>query len=99
MDRFGLDIYNPDAERIKTIAAMAARGYASSMVLAHDANCFMDYFGGAHDAVRAAMPNWHYEHISDAVVPALLDAGVTQAQLDTMLIGNPARYFTPAGAP
>ena len=66
------------------------------MVLAHDANCFIDYFGAAHDAVRAAAaPNWHYEHISDDVLPALLDAGVTQAQIDTMLMENPVRYFTP----
>jgi phosphotriesterase-related protein len=100
MDRFGLDIFNPGPERIKTIAALAARGYASSMVLAHDANCFIDYFGAAHDATRAAAaPNWHYEHISDAVLPALLQAGVTQAQLDTMLVENPVRYFTPGSDP
>ena len=97
MDRFGLDLFNPGAERVKTIAALAARGYAASMVLAHDANCFIDYFGAAHDEVRAAAaPNWHYEHISDDVLPALLAAGVTQAQMDTMMIENPVRYFTPA---
>src|SRR5580704_7300154 len=97
LDRFGLDLFNPGTERIKTVAALAARGYAASMVLAHDANCFIDYFGAAHDAVRAAAaPNWHYEHISNDVLPALLDAGVTQAQIDTMLIENPVRYFTPA---
>ena len=97
MDRFGLDLFNPGTERVKTIAALASRGYAPSMVLSHDANCFIDYFGAAHDAVRAAAaPNWHYEHISDDVLPALLDAGVTQAQIDTMLVENPVRYFTPA---
>jgi len=97
MDRFGLDLFNPGTERVKTVAALAARGYAASMVLAHDANCFIDYFGGAHDELRPlATPNWHYEHISDDVLPALLDAGVTQAQIDTMLVENPVRYFTPA---
>ena len=54
MDRFGLDLFNPGAERIKTIAALAEGGYAASMVLSHDANCFIDYFGAAHDEVRAA---------------------------------------------
>jgi phosphotriesterase-related protein len=99
MDRFGLDIFNPGAERINTVAAMAARGYARSMVLAHDANCFIDYFGAAHDQVRPVIaPNWHYEHISDDVLPALREAGVTQEQLDTMMLENPVRYFTPAGA-
>jgi phosphotriesterase-related protein len=99
MDRFGLDLFNPGPERIKTVAAMAARGYAPSMVLAHDANCFIDYFGAAHDQVRAAVtPNWHYEHISDDVIPALLEAGVTREQIDTMMIENPVRYFTPGKA-
>ncbi len=100
MDRFGLDLYNPTAERVKTIAALAARGYAGSMVLAHDANCFIDYFGAAHDQVRAAvLPNWHYEHISDDVLPALLASGVAQEQIDTMMVENPVRYFTPAKGP
>jgi phosphotriesterase-related protein len=98
MDRFGLDLFNPTSERIKTIAALAARGYAASMVLAHDASCFIDYFGAAHDAAHAAAaPNWHYEHISNDVLPALLEAGVTQAQVDTMMVENPVRYFSPAG--
>ncbi|MEV4449192.1 phosphotriesterase family protein [Streptomyces mirabilis] len=41
-------------------------------------------------------PNWHYTHLHDHVLPALLQAGVTQAQLDTMLVDNPRRYFSPA---
>lgn len=99
MDRFGLDLFNPTAERVKTTAFMASKGYAGSMVLAHDASCFIDYFGAAHDDARAAAaPNWHYEHISDDVLPALLAHGVTQAQIDTMMIENPVRYFTPAKA-
>jgi phosphotriesterase-related protein len=97
MDRFGLDLFNPTAERVKTIVALASRGYAASMVLAHDANCFIDWFGAAHDQIRPiAAPNWHYEHITDDVLPALLAAGVTQEQIDTMMVENPVRYFTPA---
>ena len=95
MDRFGLDLYNPTAERVRTIAALAERGYADRMVLSHDASCFMDYFGELYDAVHAAAaPNWHYEHISDDVLPALREAGVTDAQLDQMLVDNPRRYFS-----
>jgi phosphotriesterase-related protein len=99
MDRFGLDLFNPTAERVKTIAILASRGYAGSMVLSHDASCFIDYFGAAHDAARvAAAPNWHFEHISDDVIPALLAQGVTQAQIDQMMVENPVRYFTKGGA-
>lgn len=99
MDRFGLDLFNPTAERVKTIAALAARGYADRMVLSHDASCFIDYFGAAHDEARAAAaPNWHFEHITDDVIPALLASGVTQAQIDTMMVENPVRYFSKGGA-
>ena len=99
MDRFGLDLFNPTAERVKTIAVLATRGYADRMVLSHDASCFIDYFGAAHDEARAAAaPNWHFEHITDDVIPALLASGVTQAQIDTMMIENPVRYFTKGGA-
>jgi phosphotriesterase-related protein len=99
MDRFGLDLFNPTAERVTTIAKLASLGYAGSMVLSHDASCFIDYFGAAHDDARAAAaPNWHYEHISDDVLPALLAQGVSQAQIDQMMIENPVRYFSKGGA-
>jgi phosphotriesterase-related protein len=99
MDRFGLDIFNPEMDRVKTIAMLASRGYATSMVLSHDANCFIDYFGAGYNAVHAAVtPNWHYEHISDTVLPALRAVSVRQDQIDTMMIENPMRYFTPRGA-
>jgi phosphotriesterase-related protein len=95
MDRFGLDVFNPTAERVRTIAALAERGYADRMVLSHDTSCFIDYFGAAHDAARAAAaPDWHYEFISDDVLPALRAAGVTDGQLDQMLADNPRRYFS-----
>jgi len=99
MDRFGLDIFNPTAERVRTIAALATSGYADRMVLSHDSSCFIDYFGAAHDAARAAAaPNWHYEYISDDVLPALREAGVTEAQIDQMLVENPRRYFARTGS-
>jgi phosphotriesterase-related protein len=95
MDRFGLDLFNPTADRIRTIAALAERGYADRMVLAHDSSCFIDYFGAAHDEIRAAAtPNWHYEFISDDVLPELRGAGVSDAQIHQMLVDNPRRYFT-----
>jgi phosphotriesterase-related protein len=94
MDRFGLDVFNPTANRVATIVALAERGYADRMVLAHDSNCFIDWFGGAHDDVRAIMPNWTYLHIGNDVLPALRAAGVSEQQINQMLIDNPRRYFS-----
>jgi phosphotriesterase-related protein len=94
MDRFGLDVLLPGDQRVATIAKLASEGMADRMVLAHDASCHIDWFPpGVREQV---MPNWHYTHIHDDVLPALRAAGVSDQQLTTMLVDNPRRYFTPA---
>ena len=96
MDRFGIDVYLPIDDRVQVVADLCAQGYADRMVLAHDAACYMDWFT---PEVQAAMaPNWHFNHISDDVLPLLLERGVTQDQIDQMLTGNPRRLFEMTGA-
>ncbi|MFC4531319.1 phosphotriesterase family protein [Sphaerisporangium dianthi] len=97
MDRFGLDLYNPTPARVDTIASLCARGYADRMVLSHDAACFFDYFGGMWDDLQQVAPNWNYLHIHRDVLPALREKGVTDAQIDQMLVTNPRRHFSPPG--
>lgn len=94
MDRFGLDVINPTEKRVATIASLCERGYADRIVLSHDASCFIDWFGPDPATVPEMQPNWHFRHISDDVLPALRTAGVTDAQLDQMLVENPRRYFS-----
>jgi phosphotriesterase-related protein len=96
MDRFGLDVLLPTADRVNTIAALCRDGYADRMVLAHDASCYIDWFNP--DLVKAIMPKWHYEHISNDVLPALREAVVTDEQVKQMMEGNPRRYFESVGA-
>jgi phosphotriesterase-related protein len=91
MDRFGLDIITPFEDRVATVAAMCSRGYAGSMVLSHDASCYIDWF--PPEVVPLFAPTWHFEHLFDDVLPALLSRGVTDAQIETMLVDNPRRYF------
>jgi phosphotriesterase-related protein len=95
MDRFGLDMLLPFERRVDTVAHLCKLGYAEKLVLAHDASCFIDWFPAATKAVAA--PNWHYTHIHDDVLPALRDRGVSDAQIATMLVDNPRRYFAHAG--
>jgi len=93
MDRFGLDLITPFEQRVDTVAAMCERGYAESMVLSHDASCYIDWF--PPESVPQFAPNWHYEHLFKDVLPALRGRGVTDAQIETMLVVNPRRYFSP----
>jgi phosphotriesterase-related protein len=89
-DRFGIDHFNPLADRIRTLVALLEEGYANQIHLSHDAASFLDFFVG--DASFADR-NPDYLLISNQVLPALLDAGVTQEQIDQMMIANPVRFF------
>lgn len=91
MDRFGLDVLLPFEQRVDTVAALAADGYADRMVLAHDAACFIDWFDP--EAKQQVVPHWNYRHITDDVLPALRERGVTDEQIDTMLVTNVRRQF------
>ncbi|AFR46723.1 MULTISPECIES: phosphotriesterase family protein [unclassified Gordonia (in: high G+C Gram-positive bacteria)] len=91
MDRFGLDLLLPFEERVNTVAELCRRGYADRMALAHDAACFIDWFD--HEAKKQALPKWNYRHISEEVLPALRERGVSEADITTMLVDVPRRYF------
>jgi phosphotriesterase-related protein len=97
MDRFGINFTITLQERVKTIAEMVKRGYVDHLTVSHDCCCWSDYFPTV-DAYNKAMPDHHYLHIHQQVIPALLEAGVTQDQIDKMFIDNPRRHFEAAGA-
>jgi phosphotriesterase-related protein len=89
-DRFGIEHFNPLEDRIRTLTALLEAGYGNQIHLSHDAACFYDFMTG--DPFFAdEKPD--YLLISNRVVPALLDAGVTQEQIDQMMVENPKRFF------
>ena len=93
MDRFGLEHYLPTAKRVEVLARLCAEGYAGKMVLSHDANCWSDML--SEDDKRRTRPRWHYNHIADDILPALRKAGVTEEQIEQMLVRNPRAIFDP----
>jgi phosphotriesterase-related protein len=95
MDRFGIDTILSFEDRVSTVARMCERGHAGQMVLSHDAACFSDWLP---EAVYTMMPNWHYLHIHNDVIPALKQRGVTDGQISTMLVDNPRKIFERQGA-
>ena len=95
MDRFGIDVQLPTEERTETVAEMCRRGHANRMVLSHDAACFIDWL--PNEAIPMVLPNWHYHHIHDDVLPALRERGVSEEDIERMLVGNPRDFFGQAG--
>jgi len=96
MDRFGLDTLLPTNDRVNTVVQLCEAGYADRMVLSHDASCFIDWF--PLEGLRRALPKWNYRHISEDVLPALRERGVSEADVQKMLVDNPRRYFQNVGA-
>lgn len=96
MDRFGIDVFLPFEQRVETVARMCERGHAEKMVLSHDAACFNDTL--PEQALPVVLPNWHYLHIHNDVIPALKSRGVTDEQLNTMMVENPRKIFETQGA-
>lgn len=89
MDRFGINILLTFEDRVATVAEMCRRGFAGHLVLSHDAAVFFDWL--PMDQLPAILPQWHYGHIHDDVLPALREAGVTEEQIHQMLVENPRR--------
>jgi phosphotriesterase-related protein len=95
MDRFGINLATTFEARADIVVEMCRRGFADRMVLAHDASCYLDWID---PDVMAFLPDWHYLHLTQDVFPYLLEHGVTQEQLDTMLVDVPRRLFEEQGA-
>lgn len=92
MDRFGVDFAITVEQRVATIVELVRRGYAGQLTLSHDCCCWSDFFPSVAD-YNHVMPHHHYLHIHNHVLPALLEAGVSQADIDRMFIENPRRLF------
>jgi len=94
-DRCGINLETTFEARADTLVEMCRRGYAEQIVLSQDASCYIDWLA---PGVMDLLPEWHYTHIHDDVLPYVREHGVTEDQIETMLIANPRRYFENAGA-
>ncbi|HEX2574858.1 MAG TPA: hypothetical protein VHK88_00825 [Aquihabitans sp.] len=90
MDRFGINLATTFEARADIVVELCRRGHADRMVLSQDAACYIDWID---PAVLPFLPQWHYLHIHDEVLPYLREHGVTEDQITTMLVDNPRRYF------
>ncbi|MBA2505892.1 MAG: phosphotriesterase, partial [Thermoleophilaceae bacterium] len=91
MDRYGLDIILPQEKRNATVAALCERGYADRMFLSQDACSKLDWFPEEMQAQMA--PKWTMTLIFDEVLGELRELGVTDEQIDQMLVANPPRWI------
>lgn len=90
LDRFGIDHFNPLADRIATLLALIEAGYADRIHLGHDAACFMDFMV---ENPAFAGETADYTLIHREVLPALRAAGVGEDVIEQMLVANARAFF------
>ena len=90
LDRFGIEHFNPNAERVATLLALLGEGHGGRVHLSHDAACFMDFMQGDPFFAGAEAD---YLLITREIVPALLAGGASEADIEQMMVDNPRRFF------
>jgi phosphotriesterase-related protein len=100
LDRYGIDLFLPTDRRNATASELLRRGYEEQMFLSQDfdipiANGLDWYPPEVIQQLEAAgaATNWSMTFIFEQIIPALAADGMTDAQLDTMLVGNPKRWL------
>lgn len=93
-DRFGLDVIHPDQERVAALLKLIKRGAASRVVVSHDSVWCWRGEPIADLQLLAQMEKvWTPSHFTRHIVPQLLDGGATKADIETLLVANPRRFF------
>lgn len=92
MDRYGVDIILPTAQRNATVIELCRRGHAERLHLSHDACATIDWY--PRELVEQMAPDWHFGFLHEGVLPELRSGGVTDAQIEQMLVDNPARWLS-----
>lgn len=99
-DRFGISVFVSDEVRIRNVLKLAEAGHTERILLSHDSIlCWLGRpvpYAQSFDQLLAALPDWRPTTIFRKVIPKLLAGGMTQRQIETMLVDNPRRLFTGA---
>ena len=95
LDRYGLDMFLPTDKRNATALALLERGHAERMFLSQDFCSTIDWFPPEVQAQlkEQLVPKWGMTLLFDEVIPYLTDNGMTQEQLDQMMVENPKRWL------
>jgi phosphotriesterase-related protein len=95
MDRYGLDLFLPTEQRNATVLALLERGYADRMFISQDYCSTLDWFPlEVQDYLKAnEVPDWSMTFLFEKVIPELKERGMTDEQLDQMMVANPKSWL------
>jgi phosphotriesterase-related protein len=96
MDRYGLDLFLPTDKRNATVLALLEKGHADRMFLSQDFCSTIDWFPPeVQEQLKASeVPDWSMTFLFESVIPYLKENGMSDEQLDQMMVENPKRWLT-----
>jgi phosphotriesterase-related protein len=89
MDRYGIDLFLPIEPRNATVIELCKRGHAEKMMLSQDYVSTLDWFPA--EMVTQMLPKWSFTLVLDEIIPTLKESGVTDEQVDAMMVDAPRR--------
>jgi phosphotriesterase-related protein len=93
-DRWGLGIIYPDMMRLAALIGLLGIGLGNRIVLSHDfIPVWIEKQPETPDFIKPLISEWSYTHIFRNIIPRLKEAGVTDSQVNAMLVDNPKRIF------
>jgi len=96
-DRFGISIIVSDEVRIRNVLRLAEAGHTERIMLSHDS--IMHWLGrpvpfaNRHEEILEGLPDWRPTSIFRKVIPRLLEGGLSNDDIETILVDNPRRLF------
>ncbi len=82
--RPGYGLFVRDTQRVELLKKLIDMGYLSQILLSCDVclKTLLHKYGG-----------WGYDHVLTNVVPMMREAGITDGEIETMLVKNPADFL------
>ncbi len=96
-DRFGISLFQPDEVRVKNVLKLAAAGHLERVLMSHDSiMCWLGRpvpYANTFEAMLDMLPEWRSTHIFKKIVPMLREGGMSEREVETILVDNPRRLF------
>ena len=96
LDRFGLEVLWPEEDRVRNLLELMDRGWINRLIISQDIPFYSDWGKNSFkkfEAIRSFDNITGFTHIFESVLPKLKARGVSEDEIHTLLVKNPARVF------
>jgi phosphotriesterase-related protein len=96
LDRFGMEMFLPDDIRIRNLVQLFEAGFRDNILVSHDhVLCVLGRLGAEYEG---RVPTSRLTRIFDYVLPQLKRFGLSDADIECILVDNPRQLFVNAAA-